>query len=891
MKNWKNLTPLLFLVLSFGSLKVYSQVTLCLGVDATVCPGQGFTINDCANIGGSIGGGSGAAYTISDIPFAPDPLTSGTSVTLSDDALSGALNIGFPFCFYGNTYTQFNIGANNFISFPPNNASGWQTIPIPTTGASPKNAIMGPWQDINPGLGGTVKYQLYGNAPFRRMSVSWNNIPMFSCTGQLYSSQIIIYETTNVIETHIVNKSICSGWNNGNAVHGLHNIGGTAAIVVPGRNNTQWTVTNEGKRFMPGALGIEWANTNGTTYPYNNGVLTIPASQVISGTTGYFLRNTCGGGTSISDTSFITLATPSVTLVPQTDVCSQGIGSITANPGNGSPGPFTYTWSPAPTAPLVNQASNINLFGGSYSLTQVDGNNCTSTASAVVGDNPAVFSSTIVPVSCPGGSDGTATAISTPQSATTTYLWGGGETTQTITGLSVGTYTCFIQAASGCSTNLTINVTQIPPLNLVIANQQNITCNSANNGIANITVTQGTAPYTYSWNTSSTISNTANNLIPGANILTVTDANLCIETISVILTEPDPLAFTFVSPDSIICSESSINISAVGAGGSTPYIYSWSANGLPVGIGSTITVDPLNTGTIYCVTLSEQCGSPSPAEECLTITFPTPIIPIVIPDDPKKCLPGNFIFSNTSTNGVEIATMDYTFSNGFVFSTSNLNSLSATFPYAGTYSVDLFVTSIYGCNYTSQIMDIIEVTPLPIAGFTISKNPATWFETTIQTNDVSFGNISNYTWTSEGSTNIVNNGDNAFISYPEGITGTYEINLIVTDTEGCLDTAMMTLEIIPDIIFYAPNSFTPDDDEHNQSWLFYIEGIDNANFKLEIYNRWGEVIWETNDVKAEWDGHYNGVKVQAGIYSWIASFKSLDNDDKTVRTGQINVIR
>ena len=104
MKNWKNLTPLLFLVLSFSSLKIYSQVTLCLGVDATVCPGQGFTINDCANIGGSIGGGSGAAYTISDIPFAPDPLTSGTSVTLSDDALSGALNIGFPFCFYGNTF-------------------------------------------------------------------------------------------------------------------------------------------------------------------------------------------------------------------------------------------------------------------------------------------------------------------------------------------------------------------------------------------------------------------------------------------------------------------------------------------------------------------------------------------------------------------------------------------------------------------------------------------------------------------------------------------------------------------------------------------------------------------------------------------------------------------
>jgi hypothetical protein len=241
-----------------------------------------------------MGGGGGAAYNISTIPFAPDPLTAGAQVTLGDDALSGVLNIGFSFCYYGNTYTQFNIGSNNFISFPPNANATWVTTPIPNAGFVPQNAIMGPWQDIHPGLGGTVKYQLYGTAPFRRMSISWNNIPMFSCTGQLYSSQVIIYETTNVIETHIVNKSVCAGWNSGNAVHGLHNIGGTAAIVVNNRNNTQWTATNEGTRFMPGALGIEWASTNGANYPYNNGVLTIPAVQVIAGTTGYFLRSTCG---------------------------------------------------------------------------------------------------------------------------------------------------------------------------------------------------------------------------------------------------------------------------------------------------------------------------------------------------------------------------------------------------------------------------------------------------------------------------------------------------------------------------------------------------------------------------------------------------------------------
>ena len=583
----------------------------------------------------------------------------------------------------------------------------------------------------------------------------------------------------------------------------------------------------------------------------------------------------------------------SLTTTTTPALCSQATGSVTINPSGGF-APYTYTINGITSS---NNTFN-NLTPGTYSVSVASSLN--PTTGQVI--NPATSTFTIVnqapnstisytPVSCPGGSDGTATVIPSPSSAATTYLWSNGQTTQTITGLTVGTYSCVVQAAPGCLENLSVNVTQIPYLNLVISNQQDITCNSANNGIASISVTQGTTPYTYSWNTSSSLSNTANNLVPGTNTLTVTDANGCINDISVLINEPPPLAITFVSPDSMICSESSIDLSVVGSGGSTAYTFTWTENGIPIGNGSTINVDPINTGTIYCVTLTELCGSPIPPQECLTITFPTPITPITVPDDSKKCLPGDFLFSNTSINGSEIATMDYSFSNGFAYSTTDLNPLSAIFPYAGVFDLGLTVTSIYGCVYTAQLPSIIEVTSLPIAGFTISKNPATWFETTIQTNDVSFGNISNYVWSSDGASNITSNGNSAFISYPEGITGNYEIILLVTDSEGCIDSANLTMEIVPDIIFYAPNSFTPDDDEHNQSWIFYVEGIDFANFSLQIYNRWGEVIWETNDAKASWDGNYNGSIVQAGSYVWKASYKALDNDDKKERTGLINVIR
>ena len=87
------------------------------------------------------------------------------------------------------------------------------------------------------------------------------------------------------------------------------------------------------------------------------------------------------------------------------------------------------------------------------------------------------------------------------------------------------------------------------------------------------------------------------------------------------------------------------------------------------------------------------------------------------------------------------------------------------------------------------------------------------------------------------------------------------------------------------------NKLETDNDGLNDT--FFIDGLRNiyVNFNLEIYNRWGEVIWQTNDAKASWDGYYNGSIVQAGSYVWKASYKALDNDDKKQRTGLINVIR
>lgn len=896
-------TILFFFLVSTQLIFAQGPVTLCLGQDTTVCPGQAVSISNCN--AGSVPGTAAGLY-----------LNSPTSVSLSDDVWSASVSLGFTFNFYGTNYSQCVIGSNGLISFNMSNAGGycpWALSGIgglPNAGfAAAKNTIMLTYQDINPSLGGQIQYQTIGTAPNRKFVVLYKNIMMFSCTSQCNYMAIILYETTNVFELHIGNKPICTSWNSGLAIQGSeNNMPSPIAHITPGRNNTIWGANQDGRRFTPTSptntasytmaqipyvmvnspgSNFVWANTNGQTFPYNNGILNI--TTVPSGTTGYFLSGSACGtsiGSITQDTTWITKSTPSVTTTVTPDVCSQHIGTATANPGAGSPAPCTYTWNPG--AITGNPATGLGA--GTYTVTQHDGNGCNSTATAIITDTPASFTYTSTQVSCPGGSDGTATANVAPATGVINYQWSNGANTQTVTGLSAGNYWCYASNSTGCSDTIYVTITEIPAMILSPVNVVDANCYTMANGQGTINVTQGTAPYSYDWDISSSLAGTALDLPAGLNTCTVTDANGCVQTISISIGQPNPLDITFLTPDTMICSESSIVLSATGAGGSTAYTYSWTENGIPIGNGSSITVDPVNPGTVYCVTLSEQCGSPT-TTECMTITFPQDIIALIQPVDNQICTPGDFELRNVSINGQDIASTVYTFSNGDNFTLANQDTLFNTIAQPGDYDLSVSITSIHGCIYNCFFDNLLTVTPLPSANFTISKNPVTWFETTVQTNDISSGNISQYSWSSPGATQITSNGSSAIISYPEGIMETYPIMLKVTTVDGCSDSISINIEVVSDVIFYAPTAFTPDDDEHNQVWSFYVEGIDTENFNLKIYNRWGEIIWETNDPNGYWDGYYNGVKVMPGTYIWKAWFKDLDTDGKTNKTGMIHVIR
>ncbi|AEA42516.1 gliding motility-associated C-terminal domain-containing protein [Fluviicola taffensis] len=574
-------------------------------------------------------------------------------------------------------------------------------------------------------------------------------------------------------------------------------------------------------------------------------------------------------------------------------------GTATANfsMAGGSAGiTASYSWND-PAGQMTKTATG--LLPGTYICTIALSNGCVGTVTVTVGANPVAYSSSSTLVSCPGGSDGTATATMAPVVGTLSYAWNdpSAQSTQVATGLTAGSYTCVITSTIGCTGTVNVTVSEIPGMIATFSETINVSCNSGNDGHLKVAVIQGTPPYSYAWDHSASTTHTASDLFVGISTVTVTDALGCVVSASETLTQPDPLQINFLTSNQIICPEASTTLNVTGIGGNGAangnYTFTWKENGTVIGTGESIVVDPLNDSTTYCVELTEVCGSPS-TDSCMVINFPTPIVPIYRANKPYSCLPGDLVFYLDTTNLDQDDPIDSVivhYGNGDMGVVYGNDSIHYIYTEAGLYTIDVTVTSDLGCVTTGTFQGIANVIANPVADFTFSANPTTIFETVVKMQDKSSPNVINWTWYSPGSTPNSSTYESPTFTFPEGVVATYTVQLIVETPEGCIDTTERILSVNSDIIFYAPNAFTPDGDEFNQTWKFYVSGIDEFNFELLIFNRWGEVIWETHDVNSTWDGTYNGAPCKEGAYSWVARVKDTYSDKKMTFNGAINILK
>lgn len=208
------------------------------------------------------------SYNVEQIDYAPPfPFVGGIEMNIStDDLWSPKFELPFNFCFFGEEYNSVKIGSNGIIGFsvPDNDTTcPWAySNPIPSTSfaAEVRNAIYGVYQDINPATNNlpltenkSINYQVLGTYPCRALVVNFNDILQFGCgaaTG-VQTSQVVIYEITNIIEVYVKRRVPCNTWQNGVGLIGIQNAAGTQAYTPPGRNTGNWTAEDEAWRFTP----------------------------------------------------------------------------------------------------------------------------------------------------------------------------------------------------------------------------------------------------------------------------------------------------------------------------------------------------------------------------------------------------------------------------------------------------------------------------------------------------------------------------------------------------------------------------------------------------------------------------------------------------------------
>ncbi len=375
--------------------------------------------------------------------------------------------------------------------------------------------------------------------------------------------------------------------------------------------------------------GAATVNPVGGTQPYSYSWNTNPVqtTQTAIALTagGYSVLVTDTNGCTV--TKQVTITKPSVlttNYITTPEDCGQSNGSIAATVSGGT-GAYSYSWN---TNPVQTTATATGLASASYTLTVTDENGCVATLTVNLPNAGGLFAeATSTNVSCNGGDNGTVTGNASGGAQPYSYAWDTNpvETTQSVTGLSAGTYTGTVTDDNGCVFTITATVTE-PEALTVSAEFENILCNGQATGSATANVAGGTTPYVYAWDTDPAQTTTAiSGLIAGTYTVEVTDDNGCVASATVNITQPATALTASVIKTNVSCNGGNNGAATANpAGGTGPYTYSWNtvpaqsaqtAFGLPAG-SYTVVITDANGCTISKNTTITQ---PAAVETSLSV--------------------------------------------------------------------------------------------------------------------------------------------------------------------------------------------------------------------------------------------------------------------------------
>lgn len=522
---------------------------------------------------------------------------------------------------------------------------------------------------------------------------------------------------------------------------------------------------------------------NGTTYPG------LDITSLSAGNYNLVVTDNAGCSANFGPIVISAVAGPSINttaVIIQNETCAGNDGSITGITATGTG--LTYQWNLTPSA----GANLNNAAAGNYALLVTDQFGCTAAAGpyTISGATPLVIDSTNLIITNAGCivNNGAINGLQINGGVNPQISWSNNAPTLNNTNLAAGTYTLTVTDDQGCSVvaDFTVGSLSGPVINVSSVVIADAHCSQEDGSISGITVSNGTAPYTYMWDNDPTLNTiTLMDVAPGIHTLLVADASGCTDQVTITI-------------------------------GNIP--------------GPVINTGTLQVNNATCLLPNGDIGG-------LTVTGNGPY---------------TYLWLQTGAN------------------TINLTNIPA-----GNYTLQ--VTDVFGCITTGNPI-LVNTTPNPFADFTFSPDFIIPNQEVTFVDNTTGANVDAYEWYADGV--LFGTNSSATNTYLEA--GTYEVELVVSTINGCQDSITKTIVVSGDIII--PNVITSNNDGVND--LFEIKNL-KPNSKLLITNRWGILIFETENYLNNWGGkNMAGDECTEGVYF----YQLLTVDGKSWQ-GTVNLLK
>ncbi|MBS1638178.1 MAG: choice-of-anchor L domain-containing protein [Bacteroidetes bacterium] len=632
-----------------------------------------------------------------------------------------------------------------------------------------------------------------------------------------------------------------------------------------------------------------------STYAWTAGLSGSTGSSVTgspAATTVYTVTGTSAAGCTGTATSTITVVSnPSITVTNAT-VCAGGSATLTAS------GASTYNWSPA-TGLSTTTGSVVTANPSATTVYTVSGSVGTCTAAPGTGTltaspNPTVTASANTPICAPS-------TLSLTANGGTSYNWSGpggfsstlqNPTIASTSSVNTGVYTV-TATALGCNASTTVSVTilgssvmALPTIPAACLNS-NVSLNAPAGGTAYI----WSGPNGFTSTQQSPVINGVTIVNTGVYTVSVT-VGACVNTGTVNVSTIPAISFLTIPADAVICAQRSATLSSQAQGGSGTYGYSWSpATGLDNPSAAIVVASPSATQAYTVTATDANCPSAPTVTAVATVTVnPLPVV----------------TFSALATSGCEPFCTDFAsqstptaLNSLWMFSTGQSVSGNVLTPFCfnghGTYDVKLIVTDINGCVDSLIKPSYITVYPKPIADFSWYPLTPTIISSKVDFTDQSTvgAPMTNWSW-NFGDFYSPLSSDTSSLQNPSHVypnIDSYSVTLAVTNQYGCKDTVTKVLVVEDEFAFYIPNAFTPwVPDNRNDVFSVAGTGFKSEDFKMYIFDRWGEMIFYSEDPYKGWDGHVKGGKMaKQDVYVYKIILKDF-KDKKHEYVGHVTVL-